>query len=89
MLRARLVLELEESNANGERSKGCFPRFYHVLVPIGDSKMDGLDDGDQWKGVLNALKTKIDVKVGAVEDKIVDLENKIGRLAATETEKNA
>ena len=36
-----------------------FPRHHFVLVPLGDGQMNGLSLGDQWNGVLNALKSEI------------------------------
>jgi hypothetical protein len=63
MLRARMVVSMEKLMGERElrraRAAGWFPRHYFVLVPLGDGQMNGLSSGDQWNGVLNALKTEI------------------------------
>jgi hypothetical protein len=60
MLRARMVVSMEKLFGEKERARDeYFPRHYFVLVPLGDGQMSGLSSGDQWNGVLNALKSEI------------------------------
>jgi hypothetical protein len=60
MLRARMVVSMEKLFGEKERARvEYFPRHYFVLVPLGDCQMSGLSSGDQWNGVLNALKSEI------------------------------
>jgi DNA anti-recombination protein RmuC len=60
MLRARMVVSMEKLFGERERARAeYFPRHYFVLVPLGDGQMSGLSSGDQWNGVLNALKSEI------------------------------
>jgi hypothetical protein len=60
MLRARMVVSMEKLFGEKERARDeYFPRHYFVLVPLGDGQMNGLSSGDQWNGVLNALKSEI------------------------------
>jgi hypothetical protein len=60
MLRARMVVSMEKLFGEKERARAeYFPRHYFVLVPLGDGQMNGLSSGDQWNGVLNALKSEI------------------------------
>jgi hypothetical protein len=60
MLRARMVVSMEKLFGEKERARDdYFPRHYFVLVPLGDGQMNGLSSGDQWNGVLNALKGEI------------------------------
>jgi hypothetical protein len=60
MLRARMVVSMEKLFGEKERARvEYFPRHYFVLVPLGDGQMSGLSSGDQWNGVLNALKSEI------------------------------
>jgi hypothetical protein len=63
MLRARMVVSMEklmgEKELRDARDAGWFPCHYFVLVPFGDGLMSGLSSGDQWNGMLNALKSEI------------------------------
>lgn len=54
-----MVVTIEKLFGDKERTKAeYFPRHHFVLVPLGDAQMSGTS-GDQWNGVLNALKGEI------------------------------
>lgn len=60
MLRARMIVAMESLFSQQDRqNRTYFPRYYYVLVPLGDGKMNHLSTGDQWNGVLNALKGEL------------------------------
>lgn len=62
MLRARMIVAMESLFSEKDRQNlKYFPRYYFVLAPLGDGKMNHLSSGDQWNGVLNALKSELRV----------------------------
>jgi hypothetical protein len=51
---------MEKLFGEKERSRvDYFPRYYFVLVPLGDSRLDGQSSEDQFSRVLNALKREM------------------------------
>jgi predicted nucleic acid-binding Zn-ribbon protein len=54
-----MVVSMEKLFSEKELAMADFPRHHFVLVPLGDGQMNGLSSGDQWNGVLNALKSEI------------------------------
>ena len=81
MLRARILVEQERFFGPAQRQKHMVP-FHHVLVRHGDTGLHGLGGvgADQWNGVLNALKTKIDTDVGALKTDVGALKTDVGAL---------
>jgi hypothetical protein len=54
-----MIVSMEKLFSEKELAIADFPRHHFVLVPLGDGQMNGLSSGDQWNGVLNALKSEI------------------------------
>jgi hypothetical protein len=85
MLRARILVSTERLFNEDDRKKfGYFPRYYFVLVPLGDGRMSGLTSVDQWDDLLNAMKIEVREQQERVGKKITEveerLEGKIGNL---------
>jgi hypothetical protein len=97
-LRAGLLLELEIDMSEDDKINAKFPSHLHVLIPKDHDETE-FDGGNQWLGVLGAIKGEISAQgektkkdVSAVETKINGVEEslnkKIGAVDAKMDESN-
>ena len=98
-LRAGLLLELEiDMIEEDKKDNAKFPSHLHVLIPK-DHDETKFDGGNQWLGVLGAIKGEIseqgeksnkrmDAKFYAVETKISAVETKISVVETKMDESN-
>jgi hypothetical protein len=71
MLRIRLLVSMERKFTSAERrKKGYFPKYYLLLVPVGDNQLKGSSGVDQWSGMLKAIKQELRERVEKIETRI-------------------
>ncbi len=83
-LRAGLLLELEiDMSEEDKMDTDTFPPYLHVLIPK-DHDETKFDGGDQWLGVLGAIKGEINEQgektkkdINGVEAKIISVEKSL------------
>ncbi len=76
-LRAGLLLELEIGMSEEDKNDTSnYPSYLHVLIPKGhdETKFDG---GNQWVGMLGAIKGEINAQGGKTNKEIIAVETKI------------
>ncbi len=82
-LRAGLLLELESDMSERDtKDTDKFPPYLHVLIPKGhdETKFDG---GNQWLGVLGAIKGEISEQGEKMNAMISEVETRFSGLVAT------
>lgn len=71
LLRARILLEMELFMSEEEkRREEWFPRFLQVLVPQGAVQDPEAGAGEEWQGVLHALKQGQELRQDELEDQM-------------------
>jgi hypothetical protein len=92
-LRAGLLLELEiDMSEDDKKDTAKFPPNLHVLIPK-DHDETKFDGGNQWLGMLGAIKGEINEQGGQTKKEISAVETKISavetKISAVETKISA